>query len=345
MPPRLVITHWVHPEVVDLLGRSFEVIPNITRETLPRAEVLRRAREAEALMIFMPDIIDRPFVQSCPRLKIIAGAFKGYDNVDVGSCTEHGIWVTIVHDLLTAPTADLAVGLLIGLTRNIAQGDHIVRSGRFTGWRPLLYGAGLAGKTVGIMGMGAVGQAIAKRLRGFDVTILYTDPVKKDGGTGKALTPVSLDELLEQSDHIILSAPLTPATFHLVDRNRLAQMKPGAYLVNISRGSIVDEQAVTESLEAGHLAGYAADVFEMEDLSRRDRPLAIPELLLQTHRRTLFTPHLGSAVDEVRRAIALEAAANIFEALGGKRPKGAINEPRTNLRLQPLRPVQKMSST
>ncbi len=329
MRPRLVITHWVHPEVVDLLSRSFDVIPNITRETLPRAEVLRRAQEAEAIMIFMPDVIDRSLVEACPRLKIIAGAFKGYDNVDVEACTENGVWFTIIRDLLTVPTAELAVGLLIGLTRNIATGDSCVRTGRFTGWRPVLYGGGLAGKTVGIVGLGAIGRTIAKCLSGFDVSLIYSDPIEPAKPVSPGLMRVSFGDLLEQSDYVILSLPLSSASFHLINRESLARMKAGAYLVNVGRGSVVDEQAIADFLESGHLAGYAADVFEMEDLSRGDRPLAIPEHLLQTHHRTLFTPHLGSAVDEVRRAIALEAAANIFEALNGERPKGAINDPRT----------------
>ena len=163
MKPRVVITHWVHDEVIDILATQSEVIPNTTHETLSREEVLKRARNAQALMVFMPDMIDAPFLGSCPQLRIISAALKGYDNFDVDACTRHGIWFTIIPDLLTAPTAELAIGLLIGLSRRIPEGDLFVRTGNFKGWRPQFYSKGLAGRTLGIIGMGTVGQAVARR--------------------------------------------------------------------------------------------------------------------------------------------------------------------------------------
>ncbi len=315
MKHRVVITSWVHQEVIQLLEQSCEVIPNNQREPLPPGEILRRTQDAHGLMVFMTDTIDDDFLIACPNLKIVAAALKGYDNFDVESCTRRGIWFAIVPDLLTLPTAELAVGLLIGSTRKMLDGDRFIRTGQFRGWRPKLYGTGLAGQSLGIVGMGALGQAVAKRLAGFDMELLYADkrPLAEDTERAWGLSRVSFDSLLERSHFVLLCVPLAHDTLHLIDENALAKMRPDSFLVNVCRGSVVDEQAVASALASGHLAGYAADVFEMEDWARKDAPPGIPRSLLETD-TTFFTPHLGSAVDDVRREIALEAARNILLA-------------------------------
>lgn len=317
--PRVVVTQRIHPEVADLLGTAAEPILNHSVEPLPQAELLRRAQDSQALIVFMPDAIDDAFLAACPSLKIIAAALKGYDNFDVAACTRRGIWFTIVPDLLTAPTAELALALLLGLGRNVSAGDRLVRSGDFRGWRPILYGAGLSGSTVGLVGFGAVGQALARLLAPFGCRVLHFDPQSHAG--------VPLAELLAASDFVLPLVPLTPATRHWFGRDTLAQMKPGAYLVNVARGSVVDEEAVADALEFGRLAGYAADTFEMEDWARTDRPRAISPRLLADHERTLFTPHLGSAVARVRLAVERAAALEVLAVLRGERPPGAINAP------------------
>ncbi len=325
----VVITHWVHPEVIAFLSQSCEVIQNTTRKTLLREEILERAGDAHAIMVFMPDFVDEDFLHNCPKLKIIASALKGYDNFDVDACTRRGVWFTIVPDLLTTPTAELAIGLLIGLTRRMLEGDCFVRSGNFNGWRPELYGTGLAGHTLGIIGMGAVGRAIARRLSGYEMNVIYCDPIplaqEKEELFG--LTRVPLKDLLACSDFVVPLVPLKPETMHLINAATISQMKPGSFLINACRGSVVNEQAVADALASGHLAGYAADVFEMEDWARETRPHRIPQALLDNGKQTFFTPHLGSAVDDVRREIAMEAARNILQALNGKTPQGAINQP------------------
>ncbi|MHB1121489.1 MAG: phosphonate dehydrogenase [Ramlibacter sp.] len=329
MKPKVVLTHRVHPEVIELLAEHCEVIPNMSDDTLARDEILRRARDAEAIMTFMPDSVDEAFLRACPRLRVVGCALKGYDNYDVDACTRHGVWITNVPDLLTIPTAELTIGLLIGLTRNLLAGDHFVRSGRFNGWRPALYGCGLTGKTLGIIGMGAVGCAIAQRLAGYEMRVLYTDPVAlpKETETQWKLQRVELAVLLAESDFVVPMVPYRAETLHMIGASALAQMKSGAYLLNTCRGSVVDEQAVAAALASGRLAGYAADVFEMEDWARPDRPRAIPQALLEDRARTLLTPHLGSAVDSVRLDIELEAARNILQALRDETPQGAINRP------------------
>ena len=329
MKPKVVLTHRVHPEVIELLSDHCEVIPNTTDERLTRDEILRRAQSAEAIMTFMPDSVDEAFLRACPQLRVIGCALKGYDNYDVEACTRHGVWITTVPDLLTIPTAELTIGLLIGLTRNVLAGDRFVRSGQFNGWRPTLYGAGLTGKTLGLIGMGAVGRAIAQRLVGYEMRVLYSDPVAlpKEKETQWSLERVDLAVLLATSDFVVPMVPYRDETRHMIDAGVLAQMKMGAFLINACRGSVVDEQAVVAALASGQLAGYAADVFEMEEWTRADRPDAIPQALLEDTQRTLFTPHIGSAVDSVRLEIELEAARNILQALRNETPQGAINRP------------------
>ncbi len=273
----------------------------------------------------------RSFLAGCPRLKIVACALKGFDNFDVEACTAAGVWVTIVPDLLTAPTAELAVGLAIALGRHIRSGDAVVRSGAFDGWRPILYGSGLDGATVAIVGMGAVGRAIATRLAGFGCRMLGVDP---HAAMPSDVAHADLAGALAAADYLFLAAPLTRTSLHLIDRDALARMQPHALLINVGRGSVVDERAVADALATDRLGGYAADVFELEDWARPDRPRAIEPRLL-THPRTLFTPHLGSAVDQVRRDIALRAADSIAEALAGGRPRDAINDP--HLKSRPAR--------
>ncbi len=329
MKPRVVITHWVHPEVVDLLNEKCALVLNPTRESLPPEEILERTRDAEALMVFMPDSVNEDFLQACSRLQIISAALKGYDNFDVEACTRRGVWFTIVRQALTVPTAELAIGLLIAVSRRMLAGDAAVRSGKFQGWRPQLYGMGLSGRTLGVIGMGAVGQAVAKRAQGLEMKVLYHDllPLAKGKEESWGLTRVSLEQLLEQSDFVMPLLPLKEDTFHLINPRTLGRMKPGSYLINVCRGSVIDETAVSQAISSGNLAGYAADVFEMEDWARMTRPRSIPQALLDDPQHTFFTPHLGSAVDEVRRKVELEAAENIVQALDGRIPVGAINHP------------------
>lgn len=324
----MVVTHWVHPGVLELLETDCQVISNQTRETLPRTEVLQYCRDAQGLMAFMPDCIDGNFLKQCPDLKVIGAALKGYDNIDKDACSERGIWLSTVPDLLTAPTAELAVALLLGLIRKLREGDTYVRSGCFQGWLPTFYGAGLAGSKIGLLGMGAIGKAIAQRLAGFEASLRYFDPVRlaAEDAQQRGLHYQSFETLFRENDYLLCSVPLTSSTRQLISSRALQQIKPGAFLVNIGRGSVVDESAVAAALNAGRLAGYAADVFAFEDWALTERPLTIPPELL-SHPHTLFTPHLGSAVDLLRRDIALCAAQNILTGLHNGTPLHAVNRP------------------
>jgi phosphonate dehydrogenase len=285
-PPRVVVSHWVHPEVrAYLAGFCDPVIPARDPGVWSPAQLAELAADAEGIVACMADRIDEPFLARCPRLRVVSATLKGYDNFDARACARRGVWLTIVPGPLIAPTAELAIGLAIGLLRRIADGHEQVRAGGFAGWRPQFYGATLQGATVGVAGLGQLGQAVARRLAGFESRVVYHDA------------------------------------------RRLARLPRGAYLVNVGRGSVVSEEAVADALESGHLGGYAADVFAMEDWALPGRPDVVPGRLAR-HPRALFTPHLGSAVDEVRREMSLQAARQVRQVLvEGRRPDHAVSEP------------------
>lgn len=327
--PRVVVTHWVHPEVARYLaGFCDPLIPSREEGVWPREKVAGLVADADGLVACMADSVDEAFLSSCPRLRVVAAALKGYDNFDAEACSRYGVWLTVVPDTIIAPTAELAIGLVIGLMRKIPQGDVRVRDGGFTGWRPELYGASLSGATVGIVGMGQLGQAIARRLAGFEARIVCYDAQPLDPGTEQAVAASyrSLEQAAQSSDVLIVALPLDIGTRHLVNAELIGLMRPGAFVVNVGRGSVVDEDAVAAALDADRLGGYAADVFAMEDRLLPDRPSAIPDRLLR-HPRTLFTPHLGSAVDDVRRLMSLQAARQVRQVLEGQRPDHAVNRP------------------
>ncbi|HET8807448.1 MAG TPA: phosphonate dehydrogenase [Methylophaga sp.] len=329
MKPKVVITHRVHDEVLAMLASECELVTNQTSASLPRSEVIRRSKDADALMAFMPDRIDAAFLSACPNLKVVGAALKGYDNFEVDAFNERGVWLTFVPDLLTVPTAELTIGLMVGLIRNMRAADDHVRSGYFQGWRPQFYGLGIEGTTIGIIGMGAIGQAIVKRLSGWDANLLYTDvqplPQAREAALGCQYLPIR--QVVSQAEILILALPLNDNTLHTMNLERVQQMKPGAYLINPCRGSVVDEAAVLDALLNGHLGGYAADVFEMEDWALDDRPQAIdPRLLAQPN--TFFTAHIGSAVSSIRLAIEKRAAENILRVLQGEQPLDPANQVR-----------------
>lgn len=324
--PKVIVTNKAFPQTIALLREHFEVIVNDSESPLPAGKLATLCSDADGIMAFMPDRIDDAFLASCPRLRIVACALKGFDNFDVPACTRRGIWVSIVPDLLTEPTAELAIGLAIGIGRHVPAADRVIRSGAFAGWRPKFYGTSLDGSTVAIIGAGRVGCAIARKLSGFSATVLMHD-IKAQHALPQNARPTSIEDALKNADFVILAVPLSAGTHHMVDREWLSQLKPGALLINPARGSVVNEAAVAEALASGQLGGYAADVFECEEWARSDRPANVhPGLLLQTE-CTLFTTHIGSAVTTVRMAIEHDAAANLIEALSGKTPHGAINLP------------------
>jgi phosphonate dehydrogenase len=325
--PKIVVTHWVHPEVVAYLSTfGTAEAPGRVELAWSRAEVLARARDADALITSMADTVDEELLDGCPRLRVVGATLKGYDNHDVDACTRHGVWLTHLPDLLTAPTSELALALALGLMRHVRAGDELVRTGRFEGWRPVLYGASLHGATVGIVGMGRLGAAVAHRVAAFGPARIVYHDTRRAPPDRVGAERVGLDDLLAAADLVLLLLPLTPATRHLINADTLRLVRPGAYLVNIGRGSVVDEPAVLAALERGQLGGYASDVFELEDRWLPDHRPCLPDAL-RTHPRTLFTPHLGSAVDSVRRDMSLATAREVRRVLAGQAPEHPVNRP------------------
>jgi phosphonate dehydrogenase len=327
MRPKIVITHRIHAEVQQKLQAAGDLITNETVAPWSPATLQQYLHDATALMGFMTDRVDAELLQQTPHLKIIACALKGYDSYDVDACTRANIWVSIVPDLLTEPTAELAIGLAIGLARHIRTGDEYMRQVPYEGWRTHFYGQGLDQSTVGIIGMGQVGRAIAQRLQGFGCArLLGFDPhpfihphVQHHDLTG----------ILQQSDYLFLAAPLTETNRHMLDAETLKACKPGQLMINVGRGSVVDELAVAELLRHGQLGGYAADVYACEDWALKNRPAGVPQALLESD-KTLLTPHIGSAVQRVRLAIEHRAADNILAVLSGQVPPDAINRVQAN---------------
>lgn len=310
---RVVMTQAGDGRALELLGRECHVTVGD-----PAA-----VPDAEALLAFMPDRVDAALLDRCPRLRIVAGALKGADNVDLAACTERGVWVTVVPDLLSQPTAELALALLLAGARRLREADALVRSGRFDGWRPGLHGMQLAGTPAGVLGAGGVGGRVARMLAALGADVAVHDPA---ADPPEGVASLELEPLLARSRAVVAALPLTGGTRNLLDAERLALLPAAAVLVNVGRGSTVDEAAVAGALESGRLGAYAADVFAFEDLSLPDRPAAIHPALLR-HPRTVLTPHVGSAVAEVRARIEEHAARSILQALAGQRPAGAVNRP------------------
>lgn len=317
---KIVVTQPIHDDVLQTLKTAGEVVMNPGPEPWRTAERTVHLRDADAMMAFMPDRIDADTLRQAPRLRTIACALKGYDNFDLQACHQAGVSITIVPDLLTEPTAELAIGLAITAARKMLPGDTAVRRG-YAGWRPTLYGTGLHHAVVAVIGLGAVGTAIVDRLAGFGCAqLLGVDPERRD----PRLEMVTLDEALARANYMFLAVPLTRHSRHLIDEARLRHARPGLILVNVGRGSVVDEAAVARALQDARLSVYAADVYEMEDWLLADRPQTIASALLD-HPATVFTPHLGSAVQRVRREIEQRAAENLIRVLKGEPVADQVN--------------------
>lgn len=327
-------THQVPREGLELLTPHVSIIADTAHLSPTKEEVIRAARDAHAICWFVTDVIDEEIILSCPNLRILAGFARGHDNIDVSTATSRNIWVTVAPDTMLEPVADMTWGLILSVARKIIPGDSFIRSSRHSEWHPNRYlGYQVYKKTIGIIGMGRLGRAIARRSVGFEMTLFYCDtiPVDKTVEEDLNLRRVSLDELLQKSDFICIAAPLTKDTFHQISSRELSLMKPTAILINTARGSIVDEEAVAMALDRGTIAGYAADVFEMEDKQFSSRPLQVTSGLIEQPECTVLTPHISTAVKDTRIEVAMYQAQNVLQALRGQRPPGTVN----NIPLQP----------
>ena len=328
--PLVYYTHKIQSEAIDLLKPFCEVIENDILESPSKKEIIRNARNADALCSFVPDRIDEEIIASCTKLKIIASCAGGYDGINVSAATMRGVWVTIIPVETIEPTADLTWALLLASARKIVPSDHFVRSGKLKSWcqPPPFSGHNIFGKTIGIIGMGTLGRAIARRAVGFNMKSIYHQRhrVEVKYEQELKLEYVVRDEIFKKSDFICIATPLTNETAHLISDKELSLMKTTAVIINTARGSIVDEEAVARVLKEKKIAGYAADVFEMEDTHLVNRPSYINQGLIDQKSCTVLTPHLGTAVMETRHEIFKRQALCVLQVLKGERPCGALND-------------------
>jgi glyoxylate reductase len=289
---------------------------------IPSPEELR-ARLAEGVDVLCPQLRDRIDASvldaGLPRLRAVCNYAVGFDNIDIAACTERGVVATNTPGVLTGATADCAVGLMLAAARRLCAGDHEMRSGRFTGWEPeYMLGLDLGGATLGLVGFGRIGQAVAQRALGFEMTVLYSDeqdpPVAPE--LAARVEKVDFDTIVERADVISLHTPLTPQTRHLIDEAVLRRMKPTSILVNTSRGPVIDEAALVRALREGWIAGAGLDVYERE-----------PEMApgLAECRNAVLAPHLGSATVKTRAAMSELVAQNAVAALDGRMLPTALN--------------------
>jgi glyoxylate reductase len=280
-------------------------------DTLPSSPALREGLcRSNAAIVTLGDRIDAEAIQAATRLKILANYAVGYNNIDLVAARECGLIVTNTPDVLTDATADLTWALILATARRIVEGDSLVRSGRWTGWSPTqLLGAEVSGKTLGIIGMGRIGQAVAQRAVGFRMPVRYhsRQPIAPSS-LPREWKYRSLQELLSEADVVTIHVPLTPATHHLIGAQELAWMRPTAFLINTARGPIIDEEALVEALKKRVIAGAGLDVYEQEP--------AIHSALAQV-KQTVLLPHLGSATLHARTQMGLVCVDNIQAVLGG----------------------------
>ncbi len=314
------VTRSIPEPGLDLLRRECDHVWVRPSEKIPtKEELIRGVRRCDALLSLLTDRVDSDVIAAGRRLRIIANYAVGYDNIDVEAATRKGVMVTNTPGVLTETTADMAWALLMSVARRIVEADSYVRKGRFRGWAPkLLLGSDVHGKTLGIVGLGRIGRAVAARAKGFQMKVLYYDVRRAEPDVERELGAayVDLETLLRTSDFVTLHTQLTQQTTHLIGPKELAMMKPTAYLVNTSRGPVVDEKALAKALQAGAIAGAALDVFEKEPDVSRDL-LALPNVVL--------APHIASASVETRTRMAIMAAENIIAAAWGQTPPNLVN--------------------
>lgn len=312
--PKVFITRQIPEAGEKLLKQAgFEVEVSEVDGALPRPQLLEKIKGVDAALTLLTDKVDEEFLDAAgAQLKIVANYAVGYDNIDLSSCAARNVVTANTPDVLTESVAEHAIALLFALSRRIVEADQFMRNGKYTGWEPLMFlGNDMAGKTLGLVGLGRIGAAVAKRMHdGFEMKILYYDVNRNQELEEKYhLQYADLEALLKESDFISVHVPLLPATKHLMGAAQFKMMKKTAYLVNTSRGPVIDEAALVVALKNGEIKGAALDVFE-------DEP-KMAEGLAQLP-NTVLTPHIASATEETRAAMAELAAKNIIEVLNGR---------------------------
>ncbi|MCG1012829.1 D-glycerate dehydrogenase [Tepidanaerobacter sp. GT38] len=318
MKPKVLVTRNIPRDGLPELFQKCHVDYHDSNELMSEDELLKRAEEADGILCVGMKVSEE-LMEHSPKLKVISNYGVGYDNIDVEAATRRKIIVTNTPDVVTEATAELTFGIILAVTRRIAEADRILKSKAPFRWGPMqLLGFELTGKTLGIIGFGRIGQAVARRAKAFGMNVIYyqRNPRDKSKDQSEQCYYQPLDELLKRSDIVSIHVPKTDETFHLIGQEQFAIMKRGAYLINTARGPVVDEEALVRALKSGILAGAGLDVFERE-------PYIHPELLKLDN--TVLTPHIGTSTLETRIAMAKMAAQNLIAVFEGKQPPNVVN--------------------
>ncbi|NLY80865.1 MAG: D-glycerate dehydrogenase [Lysinibacillus sp.] len=315
---------FVTSRIADSALKMLQEIGNVVvwerEKTLNGQALLNKVKDKDAILTMVNNNVTDEILKNSPNLKIVANCGVGFNNIDIAAAERHGFVVTNTPDVLTEATADLTWALILGIARRVVEGDTFVREGKFTGWLPHLFiGNMVYGKKLGIIGMGRIGSAVAERALGFHMEVVYfnRNRLSKERERELQVQYMDKEQLLRESDFITIHAPLTEETYHLIGRDELKLMKKDAYLINTSRGPLVDEMALYEHLKSGNIAGAALDVYEHEP--------KIVDGLLQL-KNTILLPHIGSATHETRTQMAELAAKNIVNVLTGKNPMTPVTK-------------------
>jgi len=318
--PKVYVTREMPERGLRIIKESFEAEVWPDYAPPPKKTIIEKTAHVDALATLLSDQIDAEVFDAAPNLKIVAQMAVGFDNIDVNEATKRGIYVTNTPGVLTETTADFAWTLLMAVARRVVEADKYVRTGKWkVSWHPMmLQGRDVYGTTIGIVGLGRIGCAIAKRAKGFDMTVLYHDVIRRpDFEKEYNIKFTQLDMLFQKADFVTINVPLTKETYHLVDEKKLKLMKKTAYLINNARGPIVDEKALYKALKEGWIAGAALDVFEQEPT-----PAQNPLLKLDN---VVAAPHISSASYETRSRMAEMVAENLVAFFEGKTPPNLVN--------------------
>ncbi len=318
--PRVYVTRRIPEAALDLLRAVADVaVWDSEDQPVPRDVLLREVAQADGLLSLLTDRIDAEVMDAAPRLRVVANFAVGYDNIDVPAATRRKIVVTNTPEVLTETVADFAFCLILAAARRLVEADRYTRAGRWKTWEPmLLAGQDVHHATLGLIGLGRIGSAVARRAQGFAMRVLYYDVVRRpDLEEDLRITYRSLDEVLREADIISVHVPLTPQTRHLIGREQFALMKPTAVFVNTSRGPVVDQRALTEALASGRLFAAGIDVFETEPVPADDPLLRLDNVVV--------APHIASASVPTRTRMATLAAENLVAVLQGRRPPTPVN--------------------
>lgn len=319
MKHRILVSGHLTDDILSLLAQECDVRANGKDRPMERAELLEAVAAVDGYLSMITDAVDAELMDAAPRLRVVSNMAVGYNNIDVAAATQRGIVVTNTPGILTEATAELAFALVLAAARRVVDLDRRTRAGEWTCWAPLLFlSREVSGKTLGVVGLGRIGRAVARRARAFGMRVLYHNRSRLDESEERDLGVeyAERDDLLRTSDFVSLHVPLSGETRHLIGPRELGLMKPTAYLVNTSRGAVVDEAALVEALREKRIEGAGLDVYENE-------PLLAPGLTALEN--VVLMPHVGSATVETRARMARMAAENLLSALRGERPAHAVN--------------------